>query len=97
MTTLRIENTVSDYDSWKAAFDKFDRARRDRGVLGYRISRGHEDPDTVTIDLDFHDVADAVGFRSFLEDVWRTPQSQRVLADHRPPVVLDVMEELVLT
>lgn len=92
MTTLRIENTVHDYDAWKGAFDKFDQARRDRGVLAYRVARGLEDPSQVMVDLDFDDVTRAEDFREFLEGIWRTPQSQRVLAEHKTPVLLDVLE-----
>ncbi len=93
MTTLRIENTVHDYDAWKSVFDKFDLARRTGGVRAYRLSRAHSDPSQVTIDLEFDDAVGAEAFASFLEGVWRTPQSQRLLAGHKPPVVLDVLEE----
>lgn len=96
MTTLRIENTVRDYDAWKAAFDKFDRARRDRGVRSYRLSRSHDDPDQVAVDLEFDDRARAEEFGEFLRGVWRTPQSRGVLADHRPPRVLEVLEDVDL-
>ena len=93
MTTLHIENTVHDYDAWKAAFDRFERARLDRGVRSYRISRPLRDTGKVLVDLEFDDVSHAEGFSEFLLDVWRTPQSQRVVAGHGTPVVLDVLEE----
>lgn len=96
MTTLHIENTVRDYDAWKANFDKFDRARRDRGVRSYKVTRGHEDPTTVIIDLDFDSTTRAEEFREFLRGVMATPQAKRELVDHRPAVILDVMEELSL-
>ena len=95
MTTLHIENTVTDYDAWKAAFDKFDRARRDRGVRAYRISRDHEDAGKVLVDLEFDSVSRAEEFREFLHGVFRTPQSQGVSIDHNDPVVLDVVEDVV--
>ena len=97
MTTLRIENTVRDYDAWKAAFDRFDRARRDRGVRSYRVSRSHADPSQVAIDLEFDDRVRAEEFGEFLRGVWRTPQSQGVLASHQAPRVLEVLEEVDLT
>ena len=97
MTTLHIENTVHDYDAWKGAFDKFDRARRERGVLAYRVTRGLDDPSRVIVDLDFDDITRAEDFREFLEGVWRTPQSQRVLAEHQAPVMLDVVEHRTLS
>ena len=94
MTTLHIENTVTDYDAWKAAFDKFDRARRDRGVRSYRISRDHDDAAKVHVDLQFDSTTRAEEFREFLRGVFRTPQSQRVSIDHNVPVVLDVVEDV---
>jgi hypothetical protein len=69
MTTLHIENTVRDYDAWKANFDKFDRARRDRGVTRYRVSRAAEDPTTVMVDLEFDSAGRAEEFREFLRGV----------------------------
>ena len=92
MTTLHIENTVRHYDAWKQNFDKFDRARRDRGVRSYRISRGADEPQRVMIDLDFDSVTQAEEFREFLAGVMRTPQAQAAVVDHRPPVLLDVTE-----
>jgi hypothetical protein len=96
MTTLHIENTVRDYDAWKANFDKYDRARRDRGVTAYRVARGAEDPHRVMIDLEFDSVTRAEEFREFLAGVMRTPQAHEEVVDHRPPVVLDVMEAMTL-
>ncbi len=96
MTTLHIENTVRDYDDWKAVFDKFDRARRDRGVTGYRIRRGAEDPAQVMVDLEFDSTSRAEEFREFLRGVLATPQSAAHSLDHRPPLVLEVVEDTVL-
>jgi hypothetical protein len=93
MTTLHIENTVHDYEAWKETFDKFDRARRDRGVRSYRMTRDHEDPHRILVDLEFDSTTRAEEFREFLGSVLNTPQSQGLLADHRPMVILDVMEE----
>jgi hypothetical protein len=94
MTTLHIENTVRDYDAWKGAFDKFDRARRDRGVRSYRISRA-QDADKILVDLEFDNATRAEEFAEFLAGVWRTPQSQGHLIEHTEPVVLEVLEDVV--
>jgi hypothetical protein len=92
MSTLHIENTVDDYDAWKAAFDRFDRVRRDNGVLAYRITRAADDPRQVYVDLEFAGRDEARAFVAVLARIWRTPQSQAVLADHRAPEVRDVAE-----
>ncbi len=39
MTTVHIENTVQDFDTWKANFDKYERFRAEQGVQSYRVSR----------------------------------------------------------
>ena len=96
MTTLHVENTVRDFDAWKESFDKFDRARRDRGVRSYRLTREHDDPQKVVVDLEFDSTGRAEEFREFLRSVLATPQAQGHLVDHRPMVILDVVEERTL-
>jgi hypothetical protein len=96
MPSLRIENTVRDFDAWKAVFDKFDRFRIDKGMRAYRMSRLVDDPHQVTIDLDFDTVEDATAFRGALEQIWRTPQSQGQLASHGTARVYDVVEQRML-
>ena len=96
MSTLHIQNTVDDYDTWKAAFDKFDRLRRDNGVLGYRITRDTEDPHQVYVDLDFTNRGEAAAFIHILEKIWRTPQSQASLTGHHTPQVRELTEHRTL-
>ena len=96
MATLHVENTVRDYDRWKSNFDKFDRARRDRGVTRYRITRSAEDQHNVMVDLEFDSTSRAEEFREFLHGVMRTPQAQAELVEHRTPTVFEVMEDLSL-
>ena len=96
MTTLHIENTVRDYDAWKGAFDKFDRARRDRGVRSYRISRvpagRRQGPRRPRV----RQRHPGRGVRASSSWVWRTPQSQGHLIEHTEPVVLEVLEDVVV-
>jgi hypothetical protein len=96
MTTLHIENDIRDYQTWKSTFDKFDRARRDRGVTRYRIARAADDPTKVMVDLEFDSTGRAEEFREFLRGVMQTPQALSQLVDHRPPTVFEVMEDTVL-
>ena len=97
MTTLHVENTIRDFEAWKSNFDKFDRARRDRGVTRYRVSRNAEDPTQIMIDLEFDSLGRAGEFREFLRGVMKTPQALSELVDHRPPTVFEVVEDTVLT
>jgi hypothetical protein len=96
MTTLHIENTLHDFDSWKTAFDKFDRARADHGVRSYRILRHADDPQQIVIDLEFEDRPAAEAFKGFLAKVWATPQSRAELVSHSEPLVLEVVEDRVV-
>ncbi|TDC27244.1 hypothetical protein [Kribbella albertanoniae] len=93
MITLHIENTIGDYATWKAAFDRYDRARRDHNVLGYRITRPATDSTKVFIDLDFAAGTDAAAFIQLLEKIWQTPRSHAASAEHAVPEVREVLEE----
>lgn len=93
MITLRIENTVTDYDDWKTAFDGYAGVRDRMGVRSYRVTRNAEDRRRVFVELDFGARQEAEGFLAFLTDkVWRTPRSQAVLAAHHQPQILQLVE-----
>lgn len=92
MTTLHIENTVHDYESWKAVFDKFDRFRAEQNVRSYRLCRHLDDPHRVTVEMDFDTTEDAIAFRGALEKIWATPQSREQLVAHERPRLLDLVE-----
>lgn len=96
MATLRIDNTVRDFPEWKSAFDKFDRMRKEKNVRGYRISRHHDDPNQITIDLDFDTAGEADGFRDVLRKIWASPQSAAQLVSHGEPLVLEAVEQRTL-
>jgi hypothetical protein len=71
MATLHIEHPISDFGTWKAAFDQFAEARAKSGVRGHRILRPVDDACYVVVDLDFRTVAEAEGFLDFLRTrVW---------------------------
>jgi hypothetical protein len=91
METVRVENTVKDFEEWKAVFDKFDRFRADSGVRSYRLARQVDEPHKVTIDLDFDSHDEAIAFRSALEQIWQTPQSREQLVSHEPSRIFDVV------
>jgi hypothetical protein len=93
MATLHIENTVRDYDAWKAAFDSYDQFRQNKGVLAYRISRRVGQADELVIDLDFETVAEAEQYIVALDKIWQTPKSGSVMVKHQRPQVLDLLEQ----
>lgn len=81
MTTLHIEHPITDYATWRAAFDRFAVAREQAGVRAHRIRRPVDDEQYVVVDLDFDDPARAARFLEFLrEAVWAVPANSPALA-----------------
>jgi hypothetical protein len=69
MFTLSIEHKISDFSTWKQAFDRFGEAREKAGVMSHRIRRPVDDPHYLVIELDFDAQESAEGFRQFLHSV----------------------------
>ena len=81
MATLHIEHPVTDFSTWKAAFDRFAQVREESGVRGHRILRPVDDAHYVVIDLDFPTAAQAERFLGFLRTtVWASPDNAPALA-----------------
>ena len=71
MITLHIEHPITDYETWRNAFDAFAQARKGAGVIGERIARPVDDPCYIVVALDFDTTERATAFRQFLEtQVW---------------------------
>ena len=93
MTTVHIENTVQDFDTWKANFDKYERFRAEQGVRSYRVSRSVAEPNEVLIDLEFGDQTAAQAFLPKLEQIMNTPQARTQLTRHSVPRLYAVVTE----
>jgi hypothetical protein len=94
LTTLRIEHPITDYGVWRGAFDRFDQARRNAGVLGFVIRRPVDDPLYVLIDLEFPDVTAAHAFAAFLtNNVWSNPDASPGLGGVPATRVLETMPQ----
>jgi hypothetical protein len=50
MATLHIEHPISDFGTWKTAFDRLAEARAKSGVRGHRILRPVDDACYVVVD-----------------------------------------------
>jgi hypothetical protein len=46
MFTLSIEHAITEFATWKLAFDRFADARAKGGVIGHQIRRPIDDPAT---------------------------------------------------
>ena len=95
MTTVHIENTVLDFDTWKANFDKYERFRAEQGVQSYRVSRSVTEPNEVLVDLEFSDQRAAQAFLPQLEKILNSPQAQTQLVRHSVPHLYAVVIERV--
>lgn len=70
MTTVHIEHPISDFATWKAAFDRAAPLRAEARVRAYEIHQPVDDPAYVTIRLDFDNPADASAFLDKLRQLW---------------------------
>ncbi|MCU1458216.1 MAG: Antibiotic biosynthesis monooxygenase [Actinomycetia bacterium] len=93
MTTLRIEHPITDYATWRNAFEQAAPFREQAGVRSYRIQRPVDDPDYLMIDLDFDDVASAETLLSVLRDViWASPEASPGLGGQPQARIAETVE-----
>ena len=78
MYILRIEHPVSDFDSWKKAFDSDPVGREKSGVRRYRVLRPIDDPRYVMIDLEFDTTRQAEALLAAMRLVWGHAQGKIV-------------------
>lgn len=91
MPTLVVTHTVRDYDEWKQMFDSDPLGRRASGVREHRVMRAAEDPNDVTIELDFDTAGEAENLRQRLEEMWTTAGPRLGLESPKAWVV-DIVE-----
>ncbi len=89
MAILRIEHPVSDYESWKEAFDADPVGRERSGVRHYRVMRPVDDPAYVLIDLEFDSPREAEALLSNMRVVWERV-SGTIMSDPRARIVESV-------
>ena len=84
MAIVQIEHPISSFEAWKAAFDSDPAFREESGVRRYRIVRPVDDPNFVSVDLEFDDVPRAEAFRGALETLWQTPRAMALFDGGAP-------------
>ena len=95
MPTLHIEHPISDFTTWKAAFDRFAAFRVESGVRHHRVQRPIDDPHYVHIDLDFDTTKQAETFLEFLRTkVWTSKDNSPALAGRPQTAILESAEVL---
>ncbi len=94
MITLHIEHPITDYPTWKQAFDRFADMRRDSGVRAHRVHQPSDDERYVMIDLDFGTGEEATKFLDFLTTrVWSAPGKAPALAGTPQTRILELVEQ----
>lgn len=74
MPVLHIEHQVADFEGWKRnAFDADPIGRVKSGVRTHTIARGVEDPNFVTIELEFNTLPEAEAMHVALRKLWMNP------------------------
>lgn len=90
MYTLTIEHAITDYPTWKTAFDSFVEARAQAGVLADRVRRPVDDRQFLVIELDFETRQNAEAFGHFLRTVvWSNPEASPALAGEPAARILE--------
>ena len=79
MSTLHIEHSISDFVSWKAAFDRAAPLRAKGQVRAYDIHQPVGDPSYVMVRLEFDEESAAHAFLTTLEQLWKNPDATPAL------------------
>jgi quinol monooxygenase YgiN len=89
---LHIEHAISDFTTWKQAFDSDPIRREQSGVRSYQVFRPTDDPNYVMIDLEFDSSRQAESFRASLEGLWRSGQAGPALRGTPRARILETVE-----
>lgn len=96
VTTLHIEHAITDYPTWRAAFDAFAEARRSFGVTAERVAQPRGEPEAIVVDLEFASTAEAAAFLEFLEhEVWSSPSAAPALVGRPRTTLLEPRDATV--
>lgn len=86
MYILRIEHPVSDYGTWKQAFDGDPAGRESSGVRRYQVLRPTDAPNYVMIDLEFDTQGEAQALLTAMRRVWDRVQG-KIMSNPRARIV----------
>ena len=93
MHILHIEHPVSDFDNWKAAFDRFSGKRQQSSVRRHQVFRPTDDPNYVVIELGFDSPSEAKSFLGWLRrEVWPSREAAPALMGEPQTRIVEVVE-----
>ncbi|MFC7229254.1 antibiotic biosynthesis monooxygenase [Salinirubellus salinus] len=68
MAYQMVTATVAAFERWKAAFEENHTAREEHGSEGYHLFRGSDDPDEITVLMEFDTAENARRWESYLRE-----------------------------
>ena len=98
-----LTHEVTDFDAWKAVFDRHEGARKSAGILGHHINRHVDNPNVLSIYLAVSDVStakafsgsadlreklDAAGVKGAPTAVWVKPVAEEIVWDRELPAMM---------
>jgi len=93
MHVLQIEHPIRDFDTWKAAFDRFSDKGQQSGVRRYQVLRPTVDPNYVIIELEFDGPGEAEAFLGWLRrDVWSSQEAAPALLGEPQTRIVEAVE-----
>ena len=93
MHVLQIEHPISDFDTWKMAFDRVDERRQQSGVRRHQVLRPTDDPNYVIIELEFDDPSEAESLLAWLRsEVWSSQQAAPALRGGPQTRIVEAVE-----
>jgi quinol monooxygenase YgiN len=60
--TMFVKHRVSDYKTWKPAYDELGEVRKQNGVTGASVHRDPSDPNVIIVTHQFRDLKTATSF-----------------------------------
>jgi len=67
MATMFVRHTVSDYTTWRKAYDEFAPVQKAKGVLAQAVYRAADNPNDITVTHEFASVEAAQTFANSAE------------------------------
>jgi len=91
---LQLEHPVTDFATWKRAFDSDPIGRGRLGVRRHRVCRPLDDPNYVVVELELDTEEEAETCRAALRDLWASRRAAPALAGEPRVRVVDAVERV---
>lgn len=68
MAHLHVKATVDDYEQWKSDFESYHAQRAEHGGQRYQLFQSTDDPNEISVLIEFTDEESARGWTEYLEE-----------------------------